>query len=186
MKCRSIVLVIVTLVAILLAMAGFIPNSCHDRFGCWHRWHSATSVRLAAEPAFGAHILVRSQQLLSASIGPGDFAAMGTATNLTSSLLDAGLHSDLESTELKRFRQKYKAALQHLFPFLSARYLRHHARQKQGLVIPCGNKTFQFAVHLIAAGMWFAQMLTNAQLPCCLGTAVPRTHCCCSQEYLQI
>ena len=146
---KAILLVPVVVLA-LLGVKGFLPPDAS------HMWRHRPRSRLL--PA-NSHDLTTINSVLSSPTGPDDFAAMGTAVNLTLCLLDA--IPPLGTFELTR---QLRSALLHLFPFVkpclelivTGLQTRtdppRHAHTNRGIVIPCGNANFQFAMHLIAAG----------------------------------
>lgn len=96
--------------------------------------------------------------ILSVPTGPNDFAAVGDAVGAASSLIDIEDAPTLDANEALHTRGQLKSAVLHLFPFVSAHYktrfssLQQHANNSQGIVIPCFNTDFQFALHLVSAG----------------------------------
>ena len=100
--------------------------------------------------------------VLTTPVGPDDFAAVGDAVIAFNELLELqdSLGSQLQDVNAGAvFRRQSNTALQHLFPFLSANYQhavtnsQRHDHSSKGLVIPCGNTDFQFALQLITAGI---------------------------------
>lgn len=118
------------------------------------------ALRLLAGSPIPSSVWTTLDSVLSTSTGPTDFAAIGDAVGIVSELFQVheALAVDVTAaTESSKLVEQLKAAVLHLFPFLSAQdqhsvsHVQQFNSSTKGIVVTCFNKDFQFALHLVAA-----------------------------------
>ena len=98
-------------------------------------------------------VLAETKFITNCGTGPDDFASMGDAVHNLTRLL--GISPRLLAKP-DAFAE-VEAALDHLFPFVyhmsnsTSGSLPEYKKGTQGLVIPCGAKHFNYALHLVAS-----------------------------------
>lgn len=89
-------------VFVMLALLGTKDSGLVDyrQHSLHWRFNGTGSIRLASGSSMPAHVMTTVQRVLSTPTGPDDFAAMGSAVNLTSRLLDVAANSNSGNSRL--------------------------------------------------------------------------------------
>lgn len=160
---------VITLLAVLLVCHLIIQQTCDGSTSC----NPSRQPKLSPALAYARlppEVLLQAKSVSDSGIGPDDFATMGDSVATLIRLFNyqhSAEATQLDARDVQQLTQHLKAAVLHLFPFVSTRYqnsmadLEHHDSRTKGLVIPCGSSDFHFALHLVAA----VRHVFNSTLP---------------------
>ena len=156
---KGLFITVITLLMVLLLCHVIIKQNCDGSTDCLLAYQTLSPASFNYDQ-LSSDILLQAKSVLASGTSPNDFANMGHSVAVLLSLFDyqhSAQASRLDAEDAQTLAEHLKAAVLHLFPFVSTQYqtamgdLEHHNSGSRGLVIPCGSSDFHFALHLVAA-----------------------------------